>query len=50
MPSLTKESWFRDTTSAEERFCVKLRHLVTGDSSHTIISHIKEACGVTWDT
>lgn len=36
-PSLTKESRFRDTLSAEERLCVTLRHVVTGDSD-TIIS------------
>ena len=36
-PSLTKESRFRDTLSAEERLCVALRHAVSGDS-HTVIS------------
>ena len=60
-PSLTKKSRFLDTLSAEERLCVTLRHVVTGDS-HTIISMnyrmgsatvertIKETRGVMWDT
>ena len=60
-PSLTKELRFQETISEEERLCVTLRHVVTGDS-HTIISMsyrmnpttvgriIKETCGVIWDT
>ena len=60
-PSLMKESCFRNTISAEERFYVTLRHAVAGDS-HTIISInyslsptmvgriIKETSGIIWDT